>query len=140
MGGDGDSYALRFEIPDSDDWLATAQPDAEQGAVMNVKPIPQETLEATTLILKAFVPGLSADRLIAALEAYDESSVKTEPEAAENALPRYLTKEEVADAMQVCTRTVIRMAESGRLEGGKFAGQWRFPPEAIEKAMKKPSK
>ena len=48
---------------------------------------------------------------------------------------RYLTAADVTAALNIDRSTVYRMAEDGRLPGVKVGRQWRFHPDAVERAL-----
>ena len=47
----------------------------------------------------------------------------------------FLTPEEVSSLLRVPPRTVMRLANSGKLRGVKIGKQWRFPRESIADLM-----
>ena len=51
-------------------------------------------------------------------------------------MPRALTVEEVAEALQVNPRTVYRMLERGEIKGFKVGPLWRVSRETLEAYMR----
>ena len=46
---------------------------------------------------------------------------------------KLLTTKQVAEFLQVCTRTVTRLAQKEKLPGAlKVGGQWRFPKDIVK--------
>lgn len=43
----------------------------------------------------------------------------------------YMTTEEVADLYHVCTKTVHRWRNDGKLKGVKVGRRWLYTPEAV---------
>jgi excisionase family DNA binding protein len=44
---------------------------------------------------------------------------------------RLLTIPEVADRLQVSTKTVRRLTATGEIRGVRVGGQWRFAPDVV---------
>lgn len=86
--------------------------------------IPAPIKKAASDMLSTFVPGLTPDRLEAALHF---------PEA--NEREKLLTRKEAAKALTVSLPTIDRLMASGGLKRVKINGAVRIPESAIQKII-----
>lgn len=48
---------------------------------------------------------------------------------------KHVRPADIARSLAVSQRTVIRMAQAGRIPAKKVGGQWRFDPQAVDLAL-----
>lgn len=54
----------------------------------------------------------------------------------EQVAEKWLTPEDVATRLQVCTKTVYALLKAGKLAGQRVGRQWRIPAQAVSSAPK----
>ena len=99
---------------------------------MKIKTIPSYILRAAVEMLATFIAGLTADKLLKALAAYDDT------QGTDRGKPRpgqLLSIREACDRLQTSRWSLWRMAKSGQLPTVKIGARSTRIPEAAVIAL-----
>lgn len=98
--------------------------------------IPFEILNAATALLSQYVPGLSANDLLKAIESYNMDSEATAAPK-QNARPQKpYTRQEAAELLGVAMPTIDRYMANGTLKRIRYsAHSVRITPESVHSLM-----
>jgi len=100
----------------------------------NPKDIPFEILNAATVMLSPYIPGLSATVLIKALEPYNENKEPTVQKSSRPEKP--YTRQEAAELLGVALPTIDRYMAKGTLKRIRYsAHSVRITPESVHNLM-----
>ena len=99
------------------------------------KKISFETLNAATAVLSQYVPGLSANDLLKAIESYNMNSEAAASK--QNARPQKpYTRQEAAELLGVAMPTIDRYMANGTLKRIRYSTHSvRITPESVHKLM-----
>lgn len=97
--------------------------------------IPFEILNAATGLLSQYVPGLSANDLLKAIESYNMDSKATAPK--QNSRPQKpYTRQQAAELLGVALPTIDRYMTNGTLKRIRYsAHSVRITPESVHNLM-----
>ena len=97
--------------------------------------IPFEILNAATALLSQYVPGLSANDLLKAIESYNMDSEAVAPK--QNTRPQKpYTRQEAAELLGVAMPTIDRYMANGTLKRIRYsAHSVRITPESVHSLM-----
>jgi len=101
----------------------------------NSNHVPSEILNAATALLSSYIPGLSANDLLKAIESYNENSESAAPK--QNARPQKpYTRQEAAELLGVAMPTIDRYMANGTLKRIRYsAHSVRITPESVHNLM-----
>ena len=100
----------------------------------NAKDIPFEILNATTVMLSSYIPGLSATVLMKALETYNENKEPTVQKSSRPEKP--YTRQEAAELLGVALPTIDRYMANGTLKRIRYTTHSvRITPESVHNLM-----
>ena len=100
------------------------------------KNLPTETLNAATVILSQYVPGLSANDLLKAIESYNEDSEATTAPKQNVRPQKPYTRQEAAELLGVAMPTIDRYMANGTLKRIRYsAHSVRITPESVHSLM-----
>jgi excisionase family DNA binding protein len=85
---------------------------------MKVKNMPDEIVAMAAMGLATYCPGLTPEKLLAALKAFEPNK----PSAAE----QFLTPTEVQSAFRISRRTLARWTKAGKIRAVRPLGSRRF--------------
>lgn len=99
------------------------------------KSLSTETLNAATAVLSQYVPGLSANDLLKAIESYNMDSEVAVPK--QNTRPQKpYTRQEAAELLGVAMPTIDRYMANGTLKRIRYsAHSVRITPDSVHKLM-----
>ena len=97
--------------------------------------ISPEILNAATAMLSSYIPGLSANDLLKAIESYNMDREATAPK--QNARPQKpYTRQEAAELLGVAMPTIDRYMANGTLKRIRYsAHSVRITPESVHNLM-----
>lgn len=99
--------------------------------------IPYEILNAAIALLSQYVPGLSANDLLKALESYNEDNEAAAPKQNQRPQKPY-TRQEAAELLGVAMPTIDRYMANGTLKRIRYsAHSVRITPESVHNLMER---
>ena len=98
--------------------------------------IPFEILNAATALLSQYVPGLSANDLLKAIETYNMDSEATAAPKQNTRPQKPYTRQEAAELLGVAMPTIDRYMANGTLKRIRYsAHSVRITPESVHSLM-----